>query len=274
MHLFHIPAQPPTNGHHKDTTSITTWLMLEDTVTPFITYIFNATSNPSLQRKNEHVCQSPFCEAALTAAASSTSAGSNGISVCSPHLRIRLFSGEGFTFMGDSAVSIDCVWCVTFIQVPEWRGQILKILSLSCTWKSACAPDGSTAPLLSNICMYIYIHRVICSVAPWDRSMTPACWCCPVYFVSVSLILERVSRFIKRVTTDLYSVCKSHGATCCSWTVQLWSTSRSWQPKAQLHRPFRNRGSNRTVCCAAARVFISTKLHDFALKWTKSHHIT
>lgn len=55
---LHTPAQPPTNDHRKDNTGITTWLMLEDA--PFIAYnVFNATSNSSLQRKNEHMCVSP-----------------------------------------------------------------------------------------------------------------------------------------------------------------------------------------------------------------------
>lgn len=56
---LHTPARPPTNDHHrKDNTGITTWLMLEGV--PFIVNnVFNATSNSSLQRKNEHTGVSP-----------------------------------------------------------------------------------------------------------------------------------------------------------------------------------------------------------------------
>lgn len=65
---------------------------------------------------------------------------------------------------------------------------------------------------LISICTSIYSRAGTQSSAV-SPCGTPAYWCCPVYFVNIYLILERVNRFIRRVTTDLYSVRKSHGAT-------------------------------------------------------------
>lgn len=52
-----------------------------------------------------HLCQFPFCEAALPAAASSTSAGNSRLLECLPHLWVRLLAGEGFIFMSGSTGS-------------------------------------------------------------------------------------------------------------------------------------------------------------------------
>lgn len=50
-------------------------------------------------------------------------------------------------------------------------------------WKAVHASEGSTAPLVSYIYIYIlkrYVHTVICSVALWNRITTVECWCCPL----------------------------------------------------------------------------------------------
>lgn len=149
MHFTSLPSLPLMVITRATPASQHTWLMLEDRVMPF-TYIFNATSSPSLQRKNGLRCLS-LCFVQQQAQRLLSSVGCQWV-CCIPHQAVPW---GGIYFTGTLYTEYWLCLVCNF-----YTGAWIKIFKiLRCTWKSAHAPDDSTAPLLLNIYMYIYIRK-------------------------------------------------------------------------------------------------------------------